>query len=71
MTGFTYALQREDGTPADPSTLKSAVPNWKAGDSIPLGSGRTLRVVEVRPGLEPDSELILVVEALDYGEGNG
>jgi hypothetical protein len=40
-------LEQEDGTPADPPTLKAAVPNWRAGDTIPLGE-RTLRVVDVR-----------------------
>jgi hypothetical protein len=44
---FTYKLENEDGTPADPPTFRSAVPTWTAGDLIPLG-GRTLRVVEVR-----------------------
>ena len=44
---FTYKLEQEDGTPAGPPTFRAAVPNWKAGDTIPLG-GRTLRVVEIR-----------------------
>jgi hypothetical protein len=26
MSAFDYELQREDGTPADPPTLKTAVP---------------------------------------------
>jgi hypothetical protein len=42
----------EDGTPADPPTLKAAVPNWRAGDTIALGANRMLRrmlrVVDVR-----------------------
>lgn len=48
---FTFKLELEDGTPADPSTFTAAVPNWKAGDEIPLGAGRSLRVVEVRAGV--------------------
>jgi hypothetical protein len=36
----------EDGTPADPPTLTTVVPNWQAGDEIPLGY-KTLRVVDV------------------------
>jgi hypothetical protein len=44
---FAYRLELEDGTPADPPTLKSAVPNWRPGDTIPLGR-KTLRVVVVR-----------------------
>jgi hypothetical protein len=61
MTGFTFTLEHEDGSPADPPTLSSAVPNWRPGDTIPLGANRTLRVVEVRPGPEPDADPILVV----------
>ena len=48
---FTYKLELEDGTPADPPTFTAAVPNWKAGDTIPLGPGRMFRVVEVRDGV--------------------
>jgi hypothetical protein len=44
--GLTLRLQLEDGTPADPATFHTAVPNWKAGDVIPLPP-RSLRVVEV------------------------
>ena len=48
---FTFKLELEDGTPADPSTFTAAVPDWKAGDTIPLGPGRSLRVVAVREGV--------------------
>jgi hypothetical protein len=44
---FTFKLEHMDGTPADPPTLHTAVPNWRAGDTIPLGH-RTLRVVGLR-----------------------
>jgi len=44
---FMFTLEHKDGTPAEPPILKTAVPNWKAGDTIPLG-GRTLRVVGVK-----------------------
>jgi hypothetical protein len=44
---FQFKLEHADGTPADPPTFKTAVPNWQAGDTIPLGR-RTLRVVAVR-----------------------
>jgi hypothetical protein len=59
---FTCKLEQADGTPADPPTLDSAVPNWSAGDTIPLGRGRILRVIEIRPGSEPDGDPVLVVE---------
>ena len=44
-----------------PPTFTAAVPDWQAGDAIPLGAGRSLRVVEVREG-------VLVVESLPLGE---
>jgi hypothetical protein len=62
---FTFRLEREDGTPAEPRTLETAVPNWSAGDTIPLGRDKTLRVVEVRLG--GDDESVLIVE--DVAEG--
>jgi hypothetical protein len=40
---FTYRLELEDGTPADPPTLDTAVPTWGVGDTIPLGRDRILR----------------------------
>jgi hypothetical protein len=61
MAGFTYRLELEDGTPADPPTLDTAVPNWSAGDTIALGRDRTLRVVGVRSGRELDEQPVLVV----------
>lgn len=60
---FIFTLEHEDGSPADPSTLATAVPNWKPGDTIPLGNDRTLRVVGIRDGASPDDDAVLVVEA--------
>ena len=57
---FAYRLEHEDGTPADPPTFKTAVPNWRAGDVIPLPH-RSLRVVEV-PDDDADQPPTLVVE---------
>ena len=57
---FTYKLERENGTPADATTYRSAVLNWKAGDTIPLGE-RILRVVAVRDD-DADQACVLVVE---------
>jgi hypothetical protein len=37
MAGFYFKLEHEDGTPADPPALHTAVPNWQVGDTIPLG----------------------------------
>jgi hypothetical protein len=46
--------------PADPPTLHTAVPNWRSGDTIPFGPGRTLRVIEIGSGEGAD---VLVVES--------
>src|SRR6266540_4096330 len=48
------ASKTEDGTPADPPVLHTAVPTWQAGDTIPLDGDRTLRVAEARLGSDPD-----------------
>lgn len=61
---FTFKLEHEDGTPADPPTFRTAAPTWRAGDTIPLGRREKLRVIEVRPGREPDADPVLVVEAV-------
>jgi hypothetical protein len=57
---FMFRLVQEDGSPADPPTLKSAVPDWRPGDTIPLGI-RTLRVVAVRDD-DADQPPALMVE---------
>ena len=48
MSGFSFRLEHQDGTPAEPSTFSAAVPNWSPGDVIALSAGRVLRVVAVR-----------------------
>jgi len=57
---FTYRLEKEDGTPADPPVLHTAVPTWRVGDTIPLGAGMALRIIETRFA---DEEPVLVVES--------
>jgi hypothetical protein len=57
---FYFRLEHEDGTPADPPTLHTAVPNWRPGDTIPLGH-RTLRVVGLRDE-DADQPPMLIVE---------
>jgi hypothetical protein len=67
---FIYKLVLEDGTPADPPMLDTATPTWRAGDTIPLGRDRSLRVIATVQ--EPDGEPALVVETvLDGGCGAG
>jgi len=57
---FVYRLELADGTAGDPSTHKTAVPNWAPGDTIPLGR-RILRVVAVGDD-DADQPPVLVVE---------
>jgi hypothetical protein len=61
---FQFRLEREDGTAADPPTLKAAVPDWRAGDTIALGRGRMLRVIAFRleEGSDGEPLSVLVVE---------
>jgi hypothetical protein len=60
MVAFVFRLETADGAQADPPKIESAVPNWRAGDTIPLGV-RTLRVLDVRYD-EADDASVLVVE---------
>jgi hypothetical protein len=57
---FLFRLETTEGVPTEPSTLSTAVPNWRAGDSIALGR-RTLKVVGVRDE-DADQPPVLVVE---------
>jgi hypothetical protein len=60
MAGFLFRLETADGAPAEPPSLNSAVPNWRPGDTIPLGH-RTLRVLGIRDD-DADQPPVLVVE---------
>jgi hypothetical protein len=60
MAGFLFRLETADGAPADPSALTAAVPNWREGDTIPLGK-RTLRVIGKRDE-DADQPPTLIVE---------
>jgi hypothetical protein len=60
MAGFLFRLETPEGMPADPPTIATAAPNWKAGDTIPLGR-RTLRVVRIRD-YDADQPPVLIVE---------
>ena len=60
MAEFLFKLETADGTPAEPSSLSAAVPNWSPGDTIHLGH-KALRVVGIRDD-EADQPPVLVVE---------
>jgi hypothetical protein len=53
-------LETTEGVRAEPPRLASAVPNWRMGDTIPLGR-KSLRVVSVRDD-DADQPPVLVVE---------
>jgi hypothetical protein len=59
LAGFLFRLVREDGAPAEPPTLSSAVPDWGEGDTIHLG--RRVLVVGKRDD-DADQPPVLVVE---------
>jgi hypothetical protein len=58
---FHFRLTRLDGSPADPPTFVSAVPNWQAGDVATIRPGLAYQVVRVEQADE-HSNLTLVVE---------
>jgi hypothetical protein len=62
MPAFQYQLVLADGTPAEPPTLESSLPRWRTGDAIPLGPGKTLRVIGTVAGKDPDGRQVLIVE---------
>jgi hypothetical protein len=55
---FTFKLETPNGAAADPPIFRTAVPNWRASDQIPIGR-RSLRVPDVRVA---EDESVLVVE---------
>ena len=57
---FMFRLEQEDGMPADPPTFKTAVPNWRPRNTIPLGR-KTLRVLAIGDD-DADRPPALVVE---------
>jgi hypothetical protein len=63
MGAFLYRLEQEVGTPADPPTLASAVPDWRPAMRFRWGAPRRLRVVEIRDD-DADQPPTLVVEDL-------
>ena len=66
---FLFRLKDSHGPPVEPSTLRTAVPNWRSGDTIPLGR-RTLLVVGVRDD-DADQPPALVVEDRHRRNGVG
>ena len=61
MAGFLFRLETEDGSPAEPPTLSSAVPNWREGDTIHLGKRAAVVALRDEDGDTPPA---LVVEPI-------
>lgn len=67
---FLYRLEDKNGSPVEPHIFKTAVPNWKAGDTIPLPT-RTLRVGAVKDDDADQAPRLVVEDALaDWESGN-
>ena len=60
MAGILFKLETPERTPAEPSSLSSAVPNWGPGHEIHFDH-KTMRVVAVRDD-DADSPPVLIVE---------
>lgn len=62
---FTFKLISDDGTPFDPPTFVTAVPNWHEGDTFMLRPGRVLRILatEAHEG-EPPPHATWTVESV-------
>jgi hypothetical protein len=69
MGAFVFRLEREDGTPADPPTFRTAVPNWRAGDTIPIAAGCSLRVVGIVATNEDEPPVLIVEGVRRRGSG--
>jgi hypothetical protein len=62
VAGFVFRLEHQDGRPADPPTFEAAVPDWRLGNTIHLGS-RTLRMVAIRDDDADQPPTLVVLEA--------
>jgi HNH endonuclease len=56
---FTFKLEKQDGTPAEPAALHTAVPNWSPGDTISLRGRWALRARALKRRLSLDSQSAL------------
>ena len=62
MAGFLFRFVTEDGAPAEPPTLSSAVPDWREGDTMHLGK-RAMRVVGKRDHAADQAPMLIVEDA--------
>lgn len=62
MAGFTFKLEHEDGTPADPPVLHTAVPTWRPWRHDSAWE-RTRRLCVVETRFEENEESVLSRQA--------
>jgi hypothetical protein len=67
---FTYKLEQADGTPADPPTVRTAVPDMRPGDTIPIRPGRTLRVVATVASSDDEPSVLVVEDMAERASGD-
>lgn len=70
MRLFRFFLVDEGREPLDPVTFITAVPNWGVGETFSLGSGESLRIVEIQTELAPGFveagfDAVFTVETID------
>jgi hypothetical protein len=68
---FMVKLERANGKPADPPTIRSAVTNWRTGDTIPLGRDRTLRVVGIVARADDEPSVLIVEDMAERASSAG
>jgi hypothetical protein len=67
---FTFKLEQADGTPADPPTVRTAVPDMRPGDTIPIRPGRTLRVVATAASAGDEPSVLVVEDMAERASGD-
>jgi hypothetical protein len=66
---FTIRLEQADRTPAEPPSIKSAVTDWRTGDTIPIAAGRALRVVGIVASNEDEPPVLIVEDVAERASG--
>jgi hypothetical protein len=59
---YHFKLRQAGGSPAEPPSMRSAILNWRVGDTIPIHRDRMLRVVGIEAGVDDDDDPVLIVE---------
>ena len=67
---FAFKLEQADRTPADPPTIRSAVPDMRPGDTIPIRPGRTLRVVATVAAADDEPSVLVVEDMTERASGD-